>query len=59
VGVLVGAIVPVHDGARFLADSLPAITAQTYRRVELVVVDDGSTDDGARIAERRARARLG
>jgi glycosyltransferase involved in cell wall biosynthesis len=47
---LVSVIVPVHDGERFLPESLPAITAQTHQPVELVVVDDGSTDGSARVA---------
>ena len=49
--VLVSVIVPVHDGERFVGEALGAISAQTYENVEIIVVDDGSTDDSARIAE--------
>lgn len=36
---------PVHNGMPFLTDALSAVQAQTHRRLELIVVDDGSTDD--------------
>lgn len=42
---LVSVIVPVYNGARFLPDSLGSIAAQTHRRLDIVVVDDGSTDE--------------
>lgn len=42
---LVSVIVPVYNGARFLAQSLDSALAQDYPRLEVVVVDDGSTDD--------------
>ena len=47
---LVSCIVPVHNGARFLAEALASIAAQRYRPWEILVVDDGSTDDTARVA---------
>jgi glycosyltransferase involved in cell wall biosynthesis len=49
---LVSAIVPVHDGARFLAAALESALAQDYEPLEIVVVDDGSTDGSGEIAQR-------
>jgi glycosyltransferase involved in cell wall biosynthesis len=46
----------VRDGERFLAEAIDSVLDQTYRNLELVVVDDGSTDRSAEIAERFARA---
>lgn len=40
----ISCIVPVYNGERFLADTLESIFAQTYRPIEVVVVNDGSTD---------------
>jgi len=50
----VSAIVPVYNGERFLADALDSALAQTLADLEIVVVDDGSTDASAAIAQRYA-----
>ena len=41
---LVSIVLPVYNGARYLAESLASIVAQTYPRWELLCVDDCSTD---------------
>jgi glycosyltransferase involved in cell wall biosynthesis len=51
----VSVIVPVHDGARHLAETLDSILQQTLTDLEVVVVDDGSTDDSGAIAAAAAR----
>jgi glycosyltransferase involved in cell wall biosynthesis len=43
-GPLVSCIIPVFNGERYLGKTLDSILAQTYRPLEIVVVDDGSTD---------------
>jgi glycosyltransferase involved in cell wall biosynthesis len=48
---LVSVIIPVYNGARFLRAALESVFAQTYRPFEVIVVDDGSTDDSATIAQ--------
>jgi glycosyltransferase involved in cell wall biosynthesis len=41
---LVSCIVPVFNGARYLAEALDSALRQTYGTVEVLAVDDGSTD---------------
>jgi len=61
----ISCIVPVHNGARHLAESLRSVLEQTLTPLEVLVVDDGSTDGSGDLAEafgdpvrviRRARA---
>ncbi len=43
-------IVPLFNGGRFIAEALASIRSQTVRVAQIIVVDDGSTDDGPTIA---------
>jgi glycosyltransferase involved in cell wall biosynthesis len=47
---LVTAIVPVYQGERYLAEALDSVFSQGYDPLEVLVVDDGSTDRSAEIA---------
>ncbi len=47
VGPRVSVVIPVYNGANFLGDAIDSALAQTWRDVEVIVVDDGSNDDGA------------
>src|SRR6266545_924816 len=49
---LVSVIVPNYNYATSLELCLRAIQAQTYQPLELIMADDGSTDDSVAIAER-------
>jgi glycosyltransferase involved in cell wall biosynthesis len=40
----VSVVVPVRDGGRFLAPAIESVLAQDYAPLEVIVVDDGSTD---------------
>jgi len=48
---LVSVIIPVYNGATFLHQAIESVLTQSYRPLEIIVVDDGSVDDSARVAQ--------
>ena len=48
-------IIPVHNRARLLVEAVESVMAQTYRPIEILIIDDGSTDQTAEIADGLAR----
>jgi glycosyltransferase involved in cell wall biosynthesis len=54
---LVSIIIPVYNGEKYLAQALESVAAQDYAPLEVIVVDDGSTDGTAQIAQSRAGVR--
>ncbi|MDD5216878.1 MAG: glycosyltransferase family A protein [Candidatus Omnitrophica bacterium] len=55
---LVSVIVPVFNGERYLADALRSVFAQSYKKYEVIVVDDGSTDQSVAVAKTFRKARF-
>ncbi|MCG0826138.1 glycosyl transferase family 2 [Lactiplantibacillus plantarum] len=41
---LVSVIMPVFNGERFLKDAIESVLGQTYKNIELLIINDGSTD---------------
>jgi glycosyltransferase involved in cell wall biosynthesis len=59
---LVSVLIASRNGARYLDEALASLAAQTFPALEIVAVDDGSTDDTPKIlaafAERHGRTRV-
>jgi len=51
---LISVIIPVYNGERYLSEAIESVLAQTYRTIEVIVIDDGSTDRSADVARRYA-----
>lgn len=47
---LVSVIMPVHNGEKYLSEAIESILAQDYRPIEVILIDDGSTDGTSEIA---------
>lgn len=55
---IVSVVVPLYQTERYIAEALASVLAQTYLNFEVIVVDDGSSDNGPQIARSIQDARL-
>lgn len=47
---MVSIVIPVYNGSNFLREAISSALSQTYKNIEVIVVNDGSTDDTEEIA---------
>jgi glycosyltransferase involved in cell wall biosynthesis len=49
---LISTIIPVYNRERYLSEAIESVLAQSYPSIELIIINDGSTDSSAEIAKR-------
>src|SRR5947209_1330223 len=54
---LISVIIPVYNGERHLAEALDSVLSQAHHPLEVIVVDDGSTDNTAAVARKYSAVR--
>lgn len=52
---LVSIVVPIYNVENYLEDCFYTIINQTYKNVEVILVDDGATDNSGKIADKLAK----
>ncbi len=52
----VSVVIPVYNASRYLRECVDSVLAQTYSDLDIVLVDDGSTDDSGAVCDEYAAA---
>ena len=52
---LVSVVIPAYNTEKYISDMLTCLENQTYKNMQIIVIDDGSTDETAQIIKRHAK----
>ena len=54
---LISVIIPVYNGERYIAEAIDSVLAQEYENIEIIAVNDGSTDGTEEVLRSYANVR--
>lgn len=57
-GLLFSIVIPLYNKGKYIADTMASVLSQTYADFEVIVVDDGSTDNGGNVVKSIADNRI-
>ena len=52
---LVSVIVPVYNAEKYIQELINSLEKQTYKNIEIIIIDDGSTDSSAIIIKKNMK----
>jgi glycosyltransferase involved in cell wall biosynthesis len=52
VNPMVSVIIPCYNGEHFIGDAIKSVLSQSFQELEVIVVDDGSSDDSGAIIDK-------
>ncbi len=55
---LISVIIPTYNRANFLGEAIESVLSQTYKNLEVIIIDDGSTDDTRQLIEKYTDKRI-